>query len=230
MAGVSVYPAFPSFDRSYGVVPFLAGAGYAGADDSSAPSAQCGQYSMPASRSPWQQQGLDWGDRSPESPGQRSKGPNSGSTSPPDFAAKAAAAAAVAATAPISFQAYNVQQPSVGFYRRDAGAGPAGAASGPQQHPTDVAGFNLNKSITKRLANATHYQQVLDTIADSAAYFDEVNVATALHRLAKLHSMHASGAAALIVNSPQFKLLLGQIQRLLPYFEVQFPCMLLQPL
>ena len=46
-------------------------------------------------------------------------------------------------------------------------------------------------------------------------------MATAVHRLAKLHSMHTSGAAALIVNSPQFRLLLGQIQRLLPHFEVR---------
>ena len=46
-------------------------------------------------------------------------------------------------------------------------------------------------------------------------------MATAVHRLAKLHSMHTSGAAALIVNSPQFRLLLGHIHRLLPYFEVR---------
>lgn len=59
---------------------------------------------------------------------------------------------------------------------------------------------------------------------DSSCYFDEVNVATALHRLAKLHSLQASGAAALIVNSPHFKQLLSQIQRLLPYFEVRSLC------
>jgi len=48
----------------------------------------------------------------------------------------------------------------------------------------------------------------------------QVNVATAVHRLAKLHSMHTSGAAATIVNSAQFRVLLGHVQRLLPYFEV----------
>ncbi len=45
-------------------------------------------------------------------------------------------------------------------------------------------------------------------------------MATAVHRLAKLHSMHTSGAAATIVNSAQFRVLLGHVQRLLPYFEV----------
>ena len=48
-------------------------------------------------------------------------------------------------------------------------------------------------------------------------------MATAVHRLAKLHSMHTSGAAATIVNSAQFRVLLGHVQRLLPYFEVCKP-------
>ena len=61
----------------------------------------------------------------------------------------------------------------------DLGAAPpsgGGANSRPGSGawpPADVS-LNLNKAITKRLANATHYQQLLDIISDSAMYFDEV--------------------------------------------------------
>lgn len=49
----------------------------------------------------------------------------------------------------------------------------------------------------------------------------QVNVATALHRLARLHCTSAtSNAATIIVTSDQFKLLLAAIRKLLPRFEV----------
>ena len=59
-----------------------------------------------------------------------------------------------------------------------------------------------------------HMRRESDWFKHWCACTTQVNVATAVHRLAKLHSMHTSGAAALIVNSPQFRLLLGQILRL----------------
>ena len=132
----------------------------------------------------WAQNSAMWGstsscespDRSPQQQthavhAQRS----SGGSSPTAVSVGAAAAPPASSSAP--FPSYNLQQPSVGFYRREAigGLGPAVAAmSRPPDHMPDAAGFNLNKSITKRMANATHYQQVLDIIADSASYFDEV--------------------------------------------------------
>lgn len=84
-------------------------------------------------------------------------------------------------------------QPSVGFYTGQnsmaapqlpprqgggdqvSGAGVGGRPGGTWP-PADVS-LNLNKAITKRLANATHYQQLLDIISDSAMYFDEVQAA-----------------------------------------------------
>ena len=103
-------------------------------------------------------------------PAQRSSGGSS-----PTAVPGGSAALPTSSSAP--FPAYNLQQPSVGFYRREpvGGLGPAiGVMGRPPDHLPDAAGFNLNKSITKRLANATHYQQVLDIIADSASCFDEV--------------------------------------------------------
>jgi hypothetical protein len=51
-----------------------------------------------------------------------------------------------------------------------------------------------------------------------------VNVATALHRLARLHCTSASSnAATIIVTSDQFRLLLAAIRKLLPRFEVSHP-------
>lgn len=58
-------------------------------------------------------------------------------------------------------------------------------------------------------------------IADSVTYFDEVNVATALHRLAKLHTSNSANHSNLIINSDQFKQLTHAITRLLPHFEPQ---------
>ncbi len=98
---------------------------------------------------------------------------------------------------PNPFPQYNMQQPSAGFYTGSYGslAGPphpqmqaaggqgggtpgaASAASGwaaAQPWPPKEVSLNLNKAITKRLASATHYQQLLDIISDSAMYFDEV--------------------------------------------------------
>ena len=98
---------------------------------------------------------------------------------------------------PNPFPQYNMQQPSAGFYTGSYGslAGPlhpqphagggraggapaaasaaAGWAAAPTWPPKEVS-LNLNKAITKRLASATHYQQLLDIISDSAMYFDEV--------------------------------------------------------
>jgi hypothetical protein len=98
-------------------------------------------------------------------------------------------------------------QPSVGFYTGqnsmaapqmpvrpgggDLGAAPpggGGANSRPGSGawpPADVS-LNLNKAITKRLANATHYQQLLDIISDSAMYFDEVPSSTHIECMARL--------------------------------------------
>lgn len=96
-----------------------------------------------------------------------------------------------------------VLQPSVGFYTGQnsmaspqmtgrpgggdlaAGAAGAGGATGQPGRPggawppADVS-LNLNKAITKRLANATHYQQLLDIISDSAMFFDEVHTIVAI--------------------------------------------------
>ena len=70
----------------------------------------------------------------------------------------------LAASSSAAFTAYNMQQPSVGFYRRDSASGMVPALTlqlvGRPDHAPDAAGFNMNKSITKRMANATHYQQV----------------------------------------------------------------------
>ena len=52
----------------------------------------------------------------------------------------------------------------------------------------------------------------------------QVNVATALHRLARLHcTSSATNAATIIVTSAQFRLLLAAIRKLLPRFEVRRP-------
>lgn len=96
---------------------------------------------------------------------------------------------------PNPFPQYNMQQPSAGFYTNNYGnlAGPqqpgagggapggpalgsggAGSGTGSPAWPPQEISLNLNKAITKRLASATHYQQLLDIIADSAMYFDEV--------------------------------------------------------
>ena len=103
---------------------------------------------------------------------------SSGDSSPTAVAGSLGAAAAhPAALSSAPFPAYNLQQPSVGFYRREAAGGlspAAGVMGRSPDHMPDAAGFNLNKSITKRMANATHYQQVLDIVVDSASYFDEV--------------------------------------------------------
>ncbi|KAK9819771.1 hypothetical protein WJX72_002182 [[Myrmecia] bisecta] len=80
---------------------------------------------------------------------------------------------------------------------------------------------NHNKAITKRLASAVHYQQVLDVIADSVQHFDEVNVATSLHRLAKLQPNTGSNQCSALVYTPQFQQLVAAIKRLLHRFEAQ---------
>ena len=102
---------------------------------------------------------------------QRSSGGSS-----PTAVSVGAAATAIPVSSGAPYTAYNMQQPSVGFYRRESvsSMGPAASVLGRPDHVPDAAGFNVNKSITKRLANATHYQQVLDIIADSASCFDEV--------------------------------------------------------
>ena len=63
--------------------------------------------------------------------------------------------------------------------------------------------------------------QVLDCVADSVHYFDEVNVATALHRLAKLQPPSPSGQPCPVIYADQFQQLVLAIKRLLPRFEAQ---------
>ena len=81
--------------------------------------------------------------------------------------------------------------------------------------------FSHNKAITKRLATAVHYQQVLDIIAESVHHFDEVNVATALHRLAKLQPPNLSSHPPAIIYTNQFQQLIYAIKTLLDRFEAQ---------
>ena len=58
-------------------------------------------------------------------------------------------------------------------------------------------------------------------MAESVDHFDEVNVATALHRLAKLQPPNNSGQQSPIVYAEQFKQLIAAIKRLLHRFEAQ---------
>ena len=51
--------------------------------------------------------------------------------------------------------------------------------------------------------------------------FDEVNVATALHRLAKLQPPGTSGPQSPVLRSAAFQLLVEACQRLVPRFEAQ---------
>ena len=51
--------------------------------------------------------------------------------------------------------------------------------------------------------------------------FDEVNVATALHRLAKLQPPGPSGQSSPIVFADQFQQLVSAVSRLLHRFEAQ---------
>ena len=103
--------------------------------------------------------------------------------------------------------------------------GPAGYTS--SVSPTANAGrraandFSHNKAITKRLATAVHYQQILDIIAECVHQFDEVNVATALHRLAKLQPPNLSNQPPSIIYTNQFQQLIYAIKTLLEQFEAQ---------
>ena len=81
--------------------------------------------------------------------------------------------------------------------------------------------FSHNKAITKRLASAVHYQQILDIIAEAVHQFDEVNVATALHRLAKLQPPNLSNQAPSFMYTNQFQQLIYAIKTLLDRFEAQ---------
>ena len=64
--------------------------------------------------------------------------------------------------------------------------------------------------------------QVLDVVADSVAIFDEVNVATALHRLAKLQPPNtAGGQPSPVVYADHFQQLVVAIKRQLDCFEAQ---------
>ena len=58
-------------------------------------------------------------------------------------------------------------------------------------------------------------------VGESVALFDEVNVATALHRLAKLQPPGTSGPQSPIVYADQFQALVEAVQRLLDRFEAQ---------
>ncbi len=136
----------------------------------------------------WRQDSVQWPsytsssespDRSPQQahssalPPQRSSGGSSPTTATLE---EATAAMMLAASSPsASFTAYNMLQPSVGFYRRESASGmvPALTLVARPDHVSDTAGFNMNKSITKRMANATHYQQVCGRSvgADMATHF-----------------------------------------------------------
>ena len=63
--------------------------------------------------------------------------------------------------------------------------------------------------------------QVLDVITDSVHNFDEVNVATALHRLAKLQPPNQSHQPPSIIYTNQFQQLIYATRTLLSRFEAQ---------
>lgn len=97
------------------------------------------------------------------------------------------------------------------------------SSSSPQNNPgkRTANDFSHNKAITKRLASAVHYQQILDIFSDAVHQFDEVNVATALHRLAKLQPPNMSNQPPAIVYTNQFQQLIHAIKALLDCFEAQ---------
>ena len=64
-------------------------------------------------------------------------------------------------------------------------------------------------------------QQILDEVAEWVKVFDEVNVATALHRLAKLQPPGTAGPQSPVLRSAAFQLLIEASQRLVPRFEAQ---------
>lgn len=101
-------------------------------------------------------------------------------------------------------------------------SGPNGSSSPqPSNRKRSAGDFSQNKAITKRLASAVHYQQILDIIADAIHQFDEVNLATALHRLAKLQPPNMSNQPPAIVYTNQFQQLIYAIKALLERFEAQ---------
>ena len=63
--------------------------------------------------------------------------------------------------------------------------------------------------------------QVLDCVSQNVHVFDEVNVATALHRLAKLQPPGPSSHPSPIVYADQFQQLVAAVSRLLHRFEAQ---------
>jgi hypothetical protein len=63
--------------------------------------------------------------------------------------------------------------------------------------------------------------QVLEVISTDVALFDQVNLATALHRLAKLHISNSVNYSSVIIASEQFKQLTMAVRQLLPRFEAQ---------
>eukprot|EP00884_Botryococcus_braunii_P015817 jgi/Botrbrau1/2919/Bobra.0036s0052.1 len=119
-------------------------------------------------------------------------------------------------------QRYNPPPGPRGYYTQHnpgyGGMRDGGHGSGGRRQAVEI---NVNKAITKRLASAVHYQRVLDVVAESVESFDEVNVATALHRLAKLQPPNSSGNQSPIVFTPQFRELVFAIKRLLKRFESQ---------
>ena len=136
-----------------------------------------------------------------------------------------------------AYQGYNMQSPvhpnqipiGVAAATRSGQGGamyPPGVYAG-SSSPTANAGkragneFSHNKAITKRLASAVHYQQILDIIAEFVHQFDEVNVATALHRLAKLQPPNLSNQPPSIIYTNQFQQLIYAIKTLLDRFEAQ---------
>ena len=66
-----------------------------------------------------------------------------------------------------------------------------------------------------------HGIQVLEEVGEWVHAFDEVNVATALHRLAKLQPPGTAGPQSPVLRSGAFQLLVEACQRLVPRFEAQ---------
>ncbi len=109
--------------------------------------------------------------------------------------------------------------PRVAAALRVAGGKGRGSARRPRGRRAATPG-RADGTIQKREAWRAA-RQVLDVVGESVALFDEVNVATALHRLAKLQPPGTSGPQSPIVYADQFQALVEAVQRLLDRFEAQ---------
>ena len=85
----------------------------------------------------------------------------------------------------------------------------------------DIRWTRCTEGLTLQLRHSPARLQVLDIITDSVHNFDEVNVATALHRLAKLQPPNQSHQPPPIIYSNQFQQLIYATRTLLSRFEAQ---------